>query len=111
MSPLNHSLEEAFWDYLLSTSKEWGLAVYEQDWLYNEFNGVPLLTENATMARDWLLQMGRAAERNNLTIQYCMAYPRHALQSLEISAVTQIRASDDYVPGIKTPKNWYRYED
>jgi hypothetical protein len=100
-------LEQAFWDFLLGKSKKWGLAVYEQDWLYNEFNGVPILTSNATMARTWLMQMGEAAHKNNLTIQYCMAYPRHALQSVEIPAVTQIRASDDYVPGNHgTPPNW-----
>ena len=34
------------------------------------------------------------------------AYPRHALQSSEISAVTQIRASDDYVPSPVGPKQW-----
>ena len=28
-------LEQRFWDFLLGKSKEWGLAVYEQDWLYN----------------------------------------------------------------------------
>merc|ERR1740117_1996578 len=100
-------LEQRFWDFLLDKSKEWGLAVYEQDWLYNEFNNVPMLTSNATMARTWLMQMGKAAEKNGLTIQYCMAYPRHALQSVEIPAVTQIRASDDYVPGTRgTPGNW-----
>ena len=92
---------------------------------------------NATIARMWLLQMGNAAERNGVNIQYCMPYPRHALQrcatllpppplpsapfqcharrvittlarratrshalcSVEIPAVTQIRASPDYVPG------------
>ena len=91
----------------MGKSKKWGLAVYEQDWLYNEFNGVPMLTRNATMARTWLMQMGEAAQKNGLTIQYCMAYPRHALQSVEIPAVTQIRASDDYVPGSRgTPHNW-----
>jgi hypothetical protein len=64
-------LEQRFWDWLLGKSytilwkcaihhtlythtlytihhtgksKKWGLAVYEQDWLYNEFNGVPMLT-------------------------------------------------------------------
>lgn len=31
-------LELDFWRYLLSTSAEWGLTVYEQDWLYNEVN-------------------------------------------------------------------------
>lgn len=33
-------LEQGFWDWLLSKSKAWGLATYEQDWLYNEFNNV-----------------------------------------------------------------------
>ena len=28
-----------------------------------------------------------------------MPYPRHALQSVELLAVTQVRVSDDYVPG------------
>lgn len=51
-------LEQGFWDWLLGKSKAWGLATYEQDWLYNEFNNVPLLTENCTMGREWLLQMG-----------------------------------------------------
>lgn len=48
------------------------LSLLPKDWLYNEFLGVPLLTQNATMARTWLLQMGNAAISNNLTIQYCM---------------------------------------
>ena len=30
-----------------------------------------------------------------------MAYPRHALQTVELSQVTQIRASDDHVPSMK----------
>ena len=61
-----------------------------------------------------LRQMGTAAARNGLTIQYCMSYVRHILQvqaltnssirslpepppqSLELPAVTQARASGDY---------------
>ena len=31
--------------------------------------------------------------------RYCMAYPRHVMQSLEVPAVTQVRASCDYHPG------------
>ena len=45
------------------------------------------------------MQMGLAAQKAGITIQYCMPYPRHALQSVELPAVTQIRVSDDYVPG------------
>eukprot|EP01064_Diplonema_japonicum_P022867 TRINITY_DN330_c17_g1_i1.p1 TRINITY_DN330_c17_g1~~TRINITY_DN330_c17_g1_i1.p1 ORF type:complete len:753 (+),score=190.36 TRINITY_DN330_c17_g1_i1:65-2323(+) len=100
-------LTKDFWDFLMQKSKAWGLTTYEQDWLYNEFNNVPYLQQSATMAREWLMQMGNAAAKNGLTVQYCMPYPRHVLQSVEIPAVTQVRASDDYVPGgDKAPGNW-----
>lgn len=41
-------------------------------------------------------QMGNAAKKFNLTLQYCMSLSRHVLQSLEIDAVTQIRVTNDY---------------
>ncbi|XP_062503496.1 uncharacterized protein LOC134180364 [Corticium candelabrum] len=89
-----------FWDYLISSSKrEWNLFVYEQDWLDTEFNTLKALQENATLGRMWLRQMGQAAQKYGLTIQYCMPYPRHLLQSLEVPAVTQTRASNDYTAG------------
>ncbi|WAR30672.1 hypothetical protein MAR_033214 [Mya arenaria] len=47
------------------------------------------LQTSLTLGRDWLMQMGQAAAENNITIQYCMAMARHALQSLEIPVVTQ----------------------
>ena len=100
-------LEAGFWRWLMKKSRAWGLNVYEQDWLYNEYENTPALTQNATLARTWLLDMGAAAAENDVTIQYCMAYPRHAMQSIEVSAGTQIRASDDYVPGgNRAPPNW-----
>merc|ERR1711933_319723 len=49
------------------------------------------------------MQMGKAASNNHVNIQYCMALPRHALQSVEIPAVTQLRASNDYGP---TDRYW-----
>ena len=63
---------------------------------------VPALLENATLARAWLMQMGAAAQRAGLTVQYCMPSARHLLASLEIPAVTQARASDDYKPSDDT---------
>lgn len=56
------------------------IQVYEQDWLYNEFEWMNVTLSNATIARTWLMQMGNAAMRNGITIQYCMPFPRHALQ-------------------------------
>lgn len=92
-------LEERFWVDLLQNASTKNVAVYEQDWLHVQLLNTPSLMANATLARQWLLQMGRGAEAAEVTIQYCMHFPRHALQSVEIPSVTQIRASDDYRPG------------
>lgn len=72
---------------------------YEQDWLYTSYDQLQHLNLNSSAARTWLLQMGEAAARHQLTIQYCMSYPRHVLQSVELPAVTNVRASADYHPG------------
>jgi hypothetical protein len=93
---------EVFWEDLLQNSTEWGLGVYEQDWLYNEFDSMDATRENITLARDWLMQMGAGAEKAGVTIQYCMSLPRFILQTLEIQAVSQFRAGDDYHPGQST---------
>lgn len=92
-------LEQGFWDWLLSDARKWGLHTYEQDWLYNEFSELNCTLSSATLGRQWLMQMGTAANRNGLTIQYCMSWCRHMLQSIEIQSVTQARASVDYHPG------------
>ena len=88
-----------FWKDLFQISKEWGLMMYEQDWLSQQFVGTDCLLKNVTLGRTWLKQMGKGAAMNGITIQYCTALSRHALQSLEIPAVTQARVSDDYQPG------------
>ena len=59
------------------------------------------MQEDPTLGTRWLAQMNEGALKNGLTIQYCMAYARHLMQSLEAPAVTQARASDDYKPGNK----------
>ena len=90
--------EQRLWDDLMRNKSAVGMAVYEQDWLENEFHSVTELLQSPTLARDWLVMMGRAADKVNAAVQYCMEHPRVLLQSLELSAVTQARASDDYKP-------------
>jgi hypothetical protein len=93
-------LQQAFWEWLLTSSvTEWGLTTYEQDWLYNELEGTEALLTNVTLGRQWLVDMGAGAEAAGVSMQLCMAYPRHALATLEMPTATQIRASDDHVPG------------
>lgn len=92
-------MEQRFWNDLLYNSSKWGLFMYEQDWLDTEYDNVVHLNTDANAARTWLRQMGTAAATNDLTIQYCMSHCRHILQSVEIPAVTNARASGDYHPG------------
>jgi len=49
--------------------------------------------------RTWLMQMNEGGVNANVTIQMCMVYVRHLLQSVEMSQVTNARASRDYHPG------------
>eukprot|EP00966_Prymnesium_polylepis_P104480 2419785-Prymnesium_polylepis.1 len=58
----------------------------------------PLL-QDAALGSRWLAQMGAAAARCGVSIQYCMSYCRHVLASVESAAVTQVRASGDYRAG------------
>jgi hypothetical protein len=95
-----------FWDYLFRSSKAWGLSVYEQDWLHNEWEGLDATLQSATLARDWLTQMGAAASKHGLSIQYCMAYPRFALASAEVHAVDQIRVTDDYAVDLQHTRSY-----
>ena len=92
-------LEQVFWDDLFGANKgSWGLRVYEQDWLKHQMDEkTPALMQSVSLADTWLTQMALGAEKNGLTIQYCMAYMRFLLQSVKYSAVTQTRASGDYL--------------
>ena len=46
-----------------------------QDWLNDVTENMYAVQEDAQFGRQWLLQMGRAADKNNLAIQYCMSLP------------------------------------
>ncbi|KAK6972802.1 hypothetical protein BgiMline_023964 [Biomphalaria glabrata] len=93
--------DQKFWDDLFTMTKQWGnFILYEQDWLNWEFDQNVALLSDVSLGRRWLTQMGNGASQYlNIEIQYCMAYSRHILQSLEIDAVTQARVSHDYSPG------------
>ncbi|XP_041369682.1 uncharacterized protein LOC121383654 [Gigantopelta aegis] len=90
--------DQNFWNALLNKARKWGLVTYEQDWLC-DISGLDVLLTDISLGEMWLKQMGNAAAKNGITIQYCMSNSRHALTALEIPVVTQIRVSGDYHPG------------
>ncbi|KAK6165977.1 hypothetical protein SNE40_022776 [Patella caerulea] len=90
--------EEGFWNDLFKESKLWGLAVYEQDYMNVNTDAINATVSDVVSGKTWLMDMGNAARKNGLTIQYCMSYPRHAMTALEIPAVTQARVYMDNRP-------------
>ena len=91
--------DDIFWEDLFRNSSAWGLRVYLQDWLDVETYRMSLFEEDLSVERNWLMQMGQGAARNDINILYCMSLSRHMLQSVEIQNVVSIRASGDYQPG------------
>jgi hypothetical protein len=88
---------DSFWiDLLGEGSRDWGLILYEQDWMHVQTANFTPLSTDIDLGRQWLTSMGKAADQVGVNIQYCTAFPRHALQGLEIARVTQTRVSHDY---------------
>ncbi|XP_067661779.1 uncharacterized protein [Haliotis asinina] len=88
--------DEAFWDFLFGTAKQWGMTTYVQDNMTEIFRQFDYLKTDLHYGRNWLMSMGTAASKHNITIQYSGATPRMVMQSMEIPAVTQIRVSPNY---------------
>jgi hypothetical protein len=87
---------DSFWIDLFTQGKQWGLMVYEQDWLVTQTEDFEPLYTDIHLGHQWLMSMGDAADKLNITIQYCMSLPRYILAAIEIPRVTQTRVSTDY---------------
>ena len=59
-----------FWDYLFEINNDWGLIVYEQDWLSRSSETIEMTLNNTYFGRQWLLDMGNAAYQHDLSVQY-----------------------------------------
>ncbi|ESO98786.1 hypothetical protein LOTGIDRAFT_231168 [Lottia gigantea] len=88
-------ISQAFWDKIFKTARSWGIKTYEQDKLSDTFLSMNSTKTDLHLANDWLSRMSSAAYRNNITILYNDACPRHILQTLVTPAVTQISVNDD----------------
>ena len=87
----NVSIDPQYWDDIISYIESAGVVTYEQDWLsaqaQTDFN---LNDPDAFMDN-----MARATSENGLTMQYCMALPRHYLQTSKYDNITNMRTSND----------------
>jgi hypothetical protein len=87
----NVVIDPAYWDSVADYLANSGVATYEQDWLND--NAQPAF--NLTDADAFLGNMSVSMARRGLTMQYCMASPRHFLQSVKYGNLTSIRTSAD----------------
>lgn len=87
----NVSVDPQYWDDIIGYLKSAGVVTYEQDWL-----GAQAQTAfNLNDPDAFMNNMARANLENGLTMQYCMALPRHYLQTSKYDNITTIRTSDD----------------
>jgi hypothetical protein len=87
----NVATDPAYWDYTATYLHNAGVATYEQDWL----TGPALPDFNLTDPDAFLDNMAYAMSQHGLTMQYCMASPRHVMQGSKYTNLTTVRASLD----------------
>jgi hypothetical protein len=91
-------LDPEFWDLIMSNCKKWNINTYKQDWMNNQVKACKILRDNPTTGNTWLMNMGNAAEKYDIKIQYCMSNPGMFLTSLKLNAVSFARTCGDYNP-------------
>lgn len=94
-----------FWDDLFKASKEWGLNCYLQDWLSYQYDEIDPMKETVDFANTWTMNMGKAAAKHGITMQYCMAPSSFMMNAVKLPNMMQARASDDH-NGMQ-PRRWY----
>lgn len=90
--------EPEFWDMIMSNCKKWNINTYKQDWMNNQVKACKILRDNPDSANLWLMNMGNAAKKHGIKIQYCMSNPGMFLTSLKLDAVSFARTNGDYNP-------------
>jgi len=92
------AIDPALWSEWMRSLASSGVRTYEQDWLSG-----PAQPERTSDAGERFMDlMAEAAEREGITLQYCMPLPRHFLQGSKYANLTTIRTSPDRL----TKEHW-----
>jgi len=89
------AVDPKWWDDVIGQIVSWGVVTYEQDWLSAIYNNSPEMQTTVWAGEAFMSNMARACREHGLTMQYCMAQPRHFLQGSKYSNLTTIRVSGD----------------
>jgi hypothetical protein len=89
------AVDPKFWKEIMDYTSSANVVTYEQDWLNVIYKYSPALVTTLTAGDDFTGGMARAAQEKGMSLQYCMALPRHFLQGSRYANLTTIRASGD----------------
>lgn len=87
----NVIVDPAYWMTVGTNLRDWGVFGYEQDWLDEWATAAYNLDDQNAFVDN----MARMSDMFGLSMQYCMATPRHFLQSTKYGNLTTIRVSED----------------
>ncbi len=88
-------VDPAWWQRIMDYVSSSGVVCYEQDWLDRIDTYSPGLRGDEAAWLGFFGGMAQAAQRDHLSVQYCMPEPRHFLQGATYPNVTTIRTSGD----------------
>jgi hypothetical protein len=90
------AIDRRWWNDIMKSIFTWGVATYEQDWLDRIYFNSPEFSSTTWASEEFMNAMASATRGQGLTMQYCMALPRHYLQGgAKYSNLTTIRVSGD----------------
>ena len=89
------AVDPKFWKEIMGYTSSANVVTYEQDWLNVIYKYSPALGTTPTAGDAFTDGMARAAQEKGMSLQYCMALPRHFLQGARYGNLTTIRTSGD----------------
>ncbi|MDP4285266.1 MAG: hypothetical protein Q8891_12640 [Bacteroidota bacterium] len=96
------AVDPGYWKDIMDYIKASGVICYEQDWLNQIYMQSPKMASDLSVGNAFTDGMANAAKVDGLSLQYCMAMPRHFLQGVKYNNLTTIRTSGDRFQ----PKRW-----
>src|ERR1700692_2432168 len=89
------AVDPKFWTEIMGYTSAANVVTYEQDWLNVIYKYSPALGTTLTAGDAFTDGMARAAQEKGMSLQFCMALPRHFLQGARYGNLTTIRTSGD----------------
>ena len=89
------AVDPKFWKEIMGYTSSANVVAYEQDWLNVIYEYSPALGTTLAAGDAFTDGMARAAQERGMSLQYCMALPRHFLQGARYGNLTTIRTSGD----------------